>query len=82
MQIRILGSTLVEGLGWVEPGVGNFEPKLAEHLIRIGVAEPFHAKVVEPEVKKDSGSEEKPSSVSRPARASRKKTLKKSGSRD
>ncbi len=74
MQIRILASTLVGGI-WHEPGIGNYEPKLAQHLIDIGVAEAFETKIVEPEVVKQT--EKKPSSASQPDPALPEKTPKK-----
>ena len=81
MKIRIFSNVLVGGV-WHEPGVGNYSPELAEHLIGLGVAEKYETKVVEEMITKVV--EKKPlttpsSSVSRPAQASRKKTVKKSG---
>jgi hypothetical protein len=39
--------TLIGGQ-WTGVGVGNFQPDIAQHLIEIGVAEPYEVKVVEP----------------------------------
>lgn len=44
MKIRIFSSTLVGGV-WHEPGIGDYEPGLANHLIELGVAEPCESKV-------------------------------------
>ena len=74
MQIRILASTLVGGI-WHEPGIGNYDPALAQHLIDIGVAVPFETKIVEPTETKTV--EKKNSSVSQPDQASQEKTPKK-----
>jgi len=69
MQIRVLSSTLVDGV-WHEPGVGNYDPKLANYLIRIGVAASLEVKAEE--LKKKA--ETKPGSSSQAAQASQKKT--------
>lgn len=74
MKIRILGSALVGGV-WHEPGIGNYSPDLANHLISLGVAEPFETKIVEEMELKLEG---KRSSVSQPAQASRKRTARRS----
>lgn len=74
MKIQVFSSVLVGGI-WHEPGVGNYDPELAQHLIDIGVAAAVETKVVEPEVKKRA---KKSSGVSQPARVSRKRTAKKS----
>lgn len=77
MKIRVLGSVLVGGV-WHEPGVGNYDPDMAQQLIDLGVAEPFETKVVEPEVKKARKTAKK-SGASQPAPASQDKTPKKRG---
>lgn len=77
MLIRIDGSVLVGGV-WHEPGVGNYDPALAQHLIDIGVAVPVEQKIVEPEVKKKRGRPRKSGGASQPARASQSRTAKKS----
>lgn len=76
MKIQILGSVLVGGI-WHEPGVGNYEPKLAEHLVEIGVAIPIETKVVEVVEKKSH----KTTSASQPAQALPKKIVRKRGPR-
>ena len=76
MQIRVLAPTLVGGI-WHDPGVGNYEPKLAQHLIDIGVAVSYETKVEEPEVFKEKPVEKKISSASQPDQASLEKTPKK-----
>lgn len=82
MKIRVLSSVLVGGV-WHEPGVGNYSPELAQHLIDIGAAEKYNTKVIEQIQTKEVKAEKKPlpeklSSVSRPAQASRKRTVRKS----
>ena len=76
MFIRVLASTLVGGI-WHEPGVGSYEPGLGQHLIDIGSAELYEAKIinnieVKPVKKPISGV------VSQPAPVSRKKIARKS----
>lgn len=72
MQLRVFNNTLINGQ-WTGVGVGNFAPDIAEHLIRIGNAEPYETKTVEPtEVKKAE-----PSSASRPDRALTNETVPK-----
>jgi len=78
MRIKINGSVLVGGV-WHEPGIGNYDPALAQHLIDIGVAVPYEAKIVEPEVVKR---EKKSGGVSPQVRASRRRTRKKSEDSD
>ncbi len=74
MQIRILISTLMGGR-WHEPGVGNYDPATAQHLIDIGAAEPYETKVIKEIKTKKKG----PSlSVSQAAQVLRKKIVKKS----
>ena len=68
MQIRVLANTLVNGV-WHEPGVGNYDPSLAQHLIDIGVAEAYETKIVTVEVTKAK----KPLSASQPGQVLRKK---------
>ena len=82
MQIRVNSNVLLEGHGWIEPGVGNFEPSLAEHLISLGAAEKMDAQPIQnkmlsvPENKESVA--KKPVSSSQPAPRSRKRTAKKS----
>ena len=76
MWIRVLASTLVGGV-WHEPGVGNYEPKLAQFLIDIGSAVAYETKVIE-NIETKSVKKPKPGSALPPARASRKRTAKKS----
>lgn len=72
MQIRILSSTLVGGV-WHEPGIGNYDPALARHLIGLGVAE-----ALEPtEVKKKPVEVAAILSSSQPDQASPRKTASK-----
>lgn len=67
MWIRVLQDTLIGG-HWTGVGVGNFQPDIAQHLISIGVAEPYEVKVSEPsELKVEKKTH---SSVSQPAPAS------------
>lgn len=66
------------GFGYNMPNPGELidpDPKVAEHLVSIGVAEQYETKVMPPpvEVKKNE-----PSESSRPARAAPKKTRKSS----
>lgn len=84
MKIRIFSNVLVDGV-WHDPGIGNYSPDLAEHLIGLGVAEPFETKVIEEMTTKVA--EKKPittpsSSVSRRGQALRRKTAKKSAKAD
>jgi hypothetical protein len=51
MKLQVLQDTLVGG-AWTGVGVGEFSPDLAEHLIRIGVARPYEAKIVEAPIEK------------------------------
>lgn len=76
MKIRILNSVLVGGL-WHEPGIGNYTPELAQHLIDLGVAEKYETKVVE-QIETKVVEEKKPFTVSQPAPVSPKKTVKSS----
>lgn len=81
MKIRIFSSVLVGGV-WHEPGIGNYSPELAEHLIGLGVAEKYETKVVEEIITKVDVKKTLPPpslSVSPPAQVSRGKTAKKSG---
>lgn len=78
MQIRVLSSVLVGGV-WHEPGIGNYSPELAQHLIDLGAAEPYETKVVtQIETKVETVDVKKSSAVSQAAPASQKKTLKRS----
>ena len=74
MKLRVFQDTLVAGQ-WTGTGVGDFSPDIAKHLIKIGVAELYEAKVVEPAVKKSDPL----TSASLPAPASLKKTATKRG---
>jgi hypothetical protein len=78
MKIRIFGNVLVGGV-WHEPGVGNYSPDLAEHLIGLGAAEPYETKVIEEMITKEVVEGKKPFTASQPAPASRKRTAKNSG---
>jgi len=70
MQIRVISSVLLGGI-WHEPGIGNYEPGLAQHLINIGAAEKYETKVTPVTEKKTQ------SFASQPAPVSQKKTAKK-----
>lgn len=75
MQILILENVLVGGV-WHEPGVGEYSPELAEHLISLGVARPIQAKVEKPKmITKDE--KKTLTSASLPDQASREKPAKK-----
>lgn len=68
MRIEVLQDTLIGGQ-WTGVGVGDFAPHIAEHLIAIGVARPYEAKVVEAiETKKSEAA--RPSSASQPDQVS------------
>ena len=49
MLIKITQSTLTGGV-WHEPGIGNYSPELAAHLIGLGVAVPYENKQSTPTV--------------------------------
>jgi hypothetical protein len=52
MKILITSSTLVGGV-WHEPGTGNYDPALGQHLIDIGSAVRLETKINPPqEIKK------------------------------
>jgi hypothetical protein len=72
MKIRVLENVLMGGV-WIDPGVGDFDPTTAQHLIDIGSAEPYETKVIEDikTKKPDPGS-----SASQAGRVSRKKTAR------
>jgi hypothetical protein len=53
MKLQVLQDTLIAG-AWTGVGIGEFEPQLAEHLIRIGVARPYETKIIETPVEKKS----------------------------
>lgn len=77
MKIRIFGNVMVGGI-WHDQGVGEYSSELAEHLISLGVAEPFETKVVEQmEVKagKKSGPVSQAAPVSQEKIASASDTL-------
>ena len=78
MKIRVLGNVLVAGV-WHEPGVGNYSPELAQHLIDIGVAEKYETKVIEEFHTKEVVEAKKPFTASQPAPVLPKKIAKSSG---
>ena len=71
MRVRVLENVHTCGR-ILEPGVGDFDPEFAQHLIDVGVAEAYEVKMMEVETVKKS------LPVSPAAPASRKKIAKRS----
>ena len=76
MKLRVFQDTLIGGQ-WTGVGVGDFSEDVAGHLIKIGVAEPYEAKVVESFETKTVKKPDPLTSASLPAPASRKRTARK-----
>jgi hypothetical protein len=74
MYIRVLQDTLIGGR-WTGIGVGNFDPVTAQHLLDIGVAEPYEAKITGPDEFKKKA--DLPLSASQQGQASPEPTVKK-----
>jgi hypothetical protein len=76
MYIQVFQDTLIGG-HWTGVGVGNFQPDIAQHLIEIGVAEPYEVKVVEPTetkiVKKTLSSASQPAPASPESKPKRRR---------
>jgi hypothetical protein len=76
MYIQVFQDTLIGGQ-WTGVGVGNFQPDIAQHLIEIGVAEPYEVKVVEPTetkiVKKTLSSASQPAPASPESKPKRRR---------
>ena len=69
MKLRVFQDVLINGQ-WTGTGVGDFDQATADHLIKIGAAEPYEIKIIDPVVHlKKKG---KPFYVSQPGLASQK----------
>lgn len=79
MKIEILQHVMALG-SWHEPGVGEYEPRLAQHLISIGAARAYETKVLGPDqLKKKPGDQAQQSPASQPAPALPVKTATRRG---